>query len=231
MKDKQLIVEAINKHIHTPATLDSVLIDSEAQDWPVMVMDGNPESTIPVISERLKDRFEFMFNTYTRVLVTRFDLHFPRSWRANARTENKLISAFMKAMKHNALKEYKKAQFLWVRETEKAKRAHYHIVLLLPAHDLKTAGLPSIEGTLANRINMLWENLTGGSITHTESFKVMSEDSDKKKAVFYLSTYLSKARGKEAAKRKSSKTKGVRSFGCSVLPKSKAGGKHELPCC
>ncbi|MFA7258578.1 MAG: inovirus-type Gp2 protein [Aeromonas bestiarum] len=152
------------------------------------------------ILQRLIEQTNAMLSLYGRVLFVRVDL------RMEAYTpKNEPISEFIKALRAYVSATYQTPHmgFVWAREQEKAKRQHYHIVLMLDGDVIRH---PS---ALNAKVVELWER--NGSISIPPNCYVFIDgDEDKQKAI-WRGSYLAKPRGKgyQAA--------GARDFGCSRI--------------
>ena len=94
--------------------------------WPVQ---AKPNGWMPKLMKALGERFCDALEQHSQILVVRFDLHVPQYTLDNAQ-----ISEFISKLNY-WIKGYYKAinevRYVWVREHEKAKQQHYHVVLLL----------------------------------------------------------------------------------------------------
>ena len=79
----------------------------------------------------LKSQFDAMLSYHSRVLPIRVDIKVP-----SYTPDNKLFSDFMRKLRKKIKRKDKAARvgFVWAREMEKAKRQHYHLVILLNQH-------------------------------------------------------------------------------------------------
>ncbi|MGL6424460.1 YagK/YfjJ domain-containing protein [Aeromonas hydrophila] len=71
---------------------------------------------------------------YKRVLFIRIDLH-----HCEPESTNKRISSLIKSLRAHVQQYYSIPQmgYLWVREQEKAKSQHYHIILMLDGDKIR----------------------------------------------------------------------------------------------
>jgi hypothetical protein len=134
------------------------------------------------------------------VLFVRADLHL-----MSYSPRNEPISGFIKALRAYVTATYQTPHmgFVWVREQEKAKRQHYHLVLMLDGDVIRH---PS---ALITKMTELWER-NGHLFTPKNCFLFIDSDEAKREAI-KRGSYLAKPRGKgyQAA--------GARDFGCSRI--------------
>lgn len=152
------------------------------------------------ILQRLIEQTNTMLSLYGRVLFVRVDLHM------EAYTpKNEPISEFIKALRAYVSATYQTPHmgFVWAREQEKAKRQHYHVVLMLDGDVIRH---PS---ALNAKVVELWER--NGSISIPQKCYLYIDDDETKRDAIKRGSYLSKPRGKgyQAA--------GARDFGCSRI--------------
>ncbi|MFZ1388146.1 MAG: inovirus-type Gp2 protein [Thiolinea sp.] len=87
------------------------------------------------IMHRLTEELSASIDLWGRVFALRFDLHHKDIYREN----NQWLSQFFKNLKRRLEREYGMATigYLWVREQEKAKAQHYHVVLFLDGNKIR----------------------------------------------------------------------------------------------
>ncbi|HMT93462.1 inovirus-type Gp2 protein [uncultured Thiothrix sp.] len=87
------------------------------------------------IMHRLTEELSTCLDLWGRVFALRFDLHHKDIYREN----NRWVSQFFKNLKRRLEREYSMATigYLWVREQEKAKAQHYHVVLFLDGNKIR----------------------------------------------------------------------------------------------
>ncbi|HBH6855127.1 inovirus-type Gp2 protein [Citrobacter freundii] len=165
-----------------------------------------------------------MQRRYSRVFLTRFDLHLPEF--TSADVGNEYIRQLFKRLRsclasnNNGLSEpIIDFAYGWVCEQEKASQPHYHCWIALPHRSVRWFGTP--ERGIAGIITEIWMKLTGGNATLVNLSKstkaypdhyVIHRDAPESlnDPVFWLS-YLAKERGK------SQTGKGTRLYSTSKL--------------
>ncbi|EEU9439467.1 TPA: YagK/YfjJ domain-containing protein [Citrobacter freundii] len=165
-----------------------------------------------------------MQRRYSRVFLTRFDLHLPEFTSADA--GNEYIRQLLKrlrsrlASRNNGLSEpIIDFAYGWVCEQENASQPHYHCWIALPHRQVRWFGTP--DRGIAGVITEIWMKLTGGKATlvnlpkstkdYPDHYVIYRDDpSTLKGPVFWLS-YLAKERGK------SQTGKGTRLYSTSKL--------------
>ncbi|MEW5188357.1 inovirus-type Gp2 protein [Citrobacter freundii] len=165
-----------------------------------------------------------MQRRYSRVFLTRFDLHLPEF--TSADVGNEYIRQLIKRLRsclasnNNGLSEpIIDFAYGWVCEQEKASQPHYHCWIALPHRSVRWFGTP--ERGIAGIITEIWMKLTGGNATLVNLSKstkaypdhyVIHRDAPESlnDPVFWLS-YLAKERGK------SQTGKGTRLYSTSKL--------------
>lgn len=127
-----------------------------------------------------------MLDKHRKVFVYRFDLHVD-----HFTNTNKIISNFNRRLFKRIKSHYgvKRIGYCWVRELEKAKKQHYHYVLILDGSKI------NLPYNLQRWITQLWEY--EGSKVHLVRYHNINRDDDSaiNKASRHLS-YLAKPRGK-----------------------------------
>ena len=161
---------------------------------------------------------------YSRVYLTRFDLHLPALTSVEAGNEyiRKLFKRLRSrlASRNNGLSEpIIDFAYGWVCEQEKALQPHYHCWIALPHRLVRWFGTP--ERGIAGIITEIWMKLTGGEATLVNLSKAtkdyrdhyvihLDDPSSLEGPIFWLS-YLAKERGK------SQTGKGTRLYSTSKL--------------
>ena len=140
------------------------------------------------ILTRIINQLDIAYSIHKRLLVVRFDLHLK-----HYTPDNEVISKFIKRTKQWISRNYKikNIGYNWVRELERAKTQHYHLVLLLDGDKIQH---PS---KLIRRIKETW--LDNGHMPVIKNpFYFIDKGNCKEeraKAIDRLS-YLAKTRGK-----------------------------------
>ena len=145
---------------------------------------SKPSGWIPDIMHTQVRLFNEALTQHSKVLVIRFDAHL-----GFYEPTNQKISRLLQRLRAWCLTHYSKlreVRYLWVRETEKAKHQHYHVVLLLNGNLVKHPQL-IFEAT-----DRLW-----GTRVHRVKFHLLTRfDYHKLSDAFHHVSYLAKARGK-----------------------------------
>ena len=78
--------------------------------------------------------FGAVLDRHSKVFVYRFDVHVPEHT-----ADNKIIGDLMRRLKKRIKTRYKISHvaYFWVREQERAKRQHYHVVFFLDGHKVR----------------------------------------------------------------------------------------------
>jgi hypothetical protein len=128
--------------------------------------------------------FNEALNQHSKVLVVRFDAHL-----SFYEATNQKISRLLQKLRAWCFSHYPKlreVRYLWVRETEKAKHQHYHVVLL-------------INGNLVKHPQLIFEatDRIWGTRVHRAKFHLITRtDFQRLSNAFHHVSYLAKARGK-----------------------------------
>lgn len=161
---------------------------------------------------------------YSRVFLTRFDLHLPEFTSVDAGNEYirklfKRLRARLESGNNGLAVPIIDFAYGWVCEQEKASQPHYHCWIALPHRQVRWFGTP--ERGVAGVITEIWMKLTGGKPTLVNLSKATKDYPDHyviyrdnpstlEGPVFWLS-YLAKERGK------SQTGKGTRLYSTSKL--------------
>lgn len=99
----------------------------------------------------LKQQMDAMLSHYARVLFVRLDIR-----QHEYSGDNAVMSDFCRKMKKRLGRKYKTSRiaYLWVRELEKAKKQHYHLILMLDGHKVR---YPSKVIQVAEEIAAGWD--------------------------------------------------------------------------
>lgn len=137
----------------------------------------------------LKLQMDAFLSHHARMLFIRVDI------RQYVYTEgNKPISDFMRKLKKKLVRKYKTARigYLWVREMERAKQQHYHLVLMI---DGKAVQYPAKVIEEVERIAENW----GWPKPYTPKncfYLIHRTDTEMYQSAFHRGSYLAKERGK-----------------------------------
>ncbi|HAV1771916.1 TPA: inovirus Gp2 family protein [Enterobacter hormaechei subsp. xiangfangensis] len=161
---------------------------------------------------------------YSRVFLTRFDLHLPELTSVEAGNEYirklfKRLRARLESGNTGSSESIIDFAYGWVCEQEKATQPHYHCWIALPHRLVRWFGTP--DRGIAGVITEIWMKLTGGEATLVNLSKTTKNYPDHyvihrdvpstlEGPVFWLS-YLAKERGK------SQTGKGTRLYSTSKL--------------
>ena len=159
--------------------------ETRAGIWPVQ---AKPSGWMPNIMKALGERFCQALEQHSKVLIVRFDLHVPEYTEDNA-----FVSEFMKKLSYWIKHKYKgvnEVRYLWVRELEKVKQQHYHVVLMLNGNKIWNPYYIHLEG------KKIWADLRGTSYYISKYHHFHRDDHDKICEAFKHISYLAKARGK-----------------------------------
>lgn len=134
------------------------------------------------------DQLESVLTHYSQVLVLRFDIGIP--YQTN---DNRFIIAVMENLSGFIKQRYKMSIFgyHWTREQERAKKQHYHVVVILDAN--KVCYPSKINEFILEMGNTLgvrpW-------IPKNCFYRFKRYEHDKKQGAIWRMSYLAKARGK-----------------------------------
>lgn len=129
-----------------------------------------------------------MINRHSKVLVMRLDVHISERTKLNTN-----IGLFMDYLKRFIRRTYnsKDVGFIWVRETEKAKKQHYHLCIYLDGNKIRTS-FKIIEW--AERY-LRAKKMTSYRPKNTFTMVYRGDKHSIDKAIYRMS-YLAKIRGK-----------------------------------
>jgi len=141
------------------------------------------------ILNTMHGQMQAMLSHHNKVIVVRFDLHCDKYTPCN--TE---LSRFMCKVRKRLYSHYKCTRFgyLWVREQERSKSQHYHVMLIIDANKIQHPS--ALLGWLQAR----W-TVRGHPRPYVPKncfYKVHRGDGDAFAEAFYRCSYLAKARGK-----------------------------------
>ena len=165
-----------------------------------------------------------MQRRYSRVFLTRFDLHLPEF--TSADVGNEYIRQLFKRLRsclasnNNGLSEpIIDFAYGWVCEQEKASQPHYHCWIALPHRSVRWFGTP--ERGIAGIITEIWMKLTGGNATlvnlskstkaYPDHYVIHRDAPESLNGPVFWRSYLAKERGK------SQTGKGTRLYSTSKL--------------
>lgn len=141
------------------------------------------------ILEALKHEMDAMLGHYSRVLFVRLDIR-----QRDYSGDNSAMSEFCRKLKKHLSRHYQTNRIghLWVREMEKAKRQHYHLVLMLDGHKVRH---PS---KLIRKVEAIAEGWDWPRPYTPQNcyYLIKRNDADTYAKAFYRASYLAKERGK-----------------------------------
>jgi len=168
------------------------LTNSETFEYGGLILPiNNPDSyrSYKIILKKTAEQMFAVLSHHRRVMSLRLDLHL-----FEYTGTNKLISRFLEKLKRHLLEQYSmdKVGYLWVREVEKAKSQHYHLLLLLDANKIYH------PGKLIRWIEEKWTNRDRPKpFTPKNCYTHMKRGDELAiKEVFYRASYLAKERSK-----------------------------------
>ncbi|ELP5718548.1 inovirus-type Gp2 protein [Enterobacter asburiae] len=146
---------------------------------------------------------------YSRVYLTRFDLHLPALTSVEAGNEyiRKLFKRLRSrlASRNNGLSEpIIDFAYGWVCEQENASQPHYHCWIAFPHRQVRWFGTP--DRGIAGVITEIWMKLTGGEATlvhltkatktYPNHYVIYRDDPESLDGPIFWLSYLAKERGK-----------------------------------
>ncbi|MFM5230817.1 inovirus-type Gp2 protein [Aeromonas media] len=154
-----------------------------------------------LILQRIIEQVTSMVALYRRVLFVRLELH-----HQHPEPTSKRMSAFIESARKFVLRRYQTQHmgFLWVREQEKAKSQHYHLIMMLDGDKIRH------PARLFEELSEIWGRKGGTYWIPKNPFIFIDKPEMVAKAVTRAS-YLAKGRGKGY------RPDGVRDFGCSRI--------------
>jgi len=137
----------------------------------------------------MNGQMQAMLSHHNKVIVVRFDLHCEKYTSGN--TE---LSRFTCKVRKRLYSHYKCTRFgyLWVREQERSKSQHYHVMLIIDANKIQHPS--ALLGWLQER----W-SVRGHPRPYVPKhcfYKINRGDDEAFGEAFYRCSYLAKARGK-----------------------------------
>ena len=143
----------------------------------------------PKIQYRFIDQLTAMLSRYKCVMVVRADLRL-----GGYSEDNKIMTVFLRRLKKHLKRKYTDLEMghLWVREQEKAKQQHYHIVLMVDKN------LIHYSNTITEAVIYVWQRLQNSQahIPKRPYYSVKQGDNDSIQQVLKRVSYLAKSRGK-----------------------------------
>ncbi|WPS59197.1 inovirus-type Gp2 protein [Aeromonas dhakensis] len=138
------------------------------------------------ILRRIVEQTNATMAMYKRVLFIRIDLH-----HCEPESTNKRISHLIKSLRAHVQQYYSIPQmgYLWVREQEKAKSQHYHIILMLDGDKIRH------PAKLIKTLTEIWAR-KGGTLSAPQNCYLFIDDHDLLHDAIYRASYLAKGRGK-----------------------------------
>ncbi|WP_227006552.1 YagK/YfjJ domain-containing protein [Shewanella donghaensis] len=133
--------------------------------------------------------YEIILSHYSRVFVTRIELH-PNTYSA----DNKVIRQFLKQLTSFLSDEYQsKVIYHCAREQETSEREHYHLELMLSAHKV------NYSDRILSLVKAMWEMHANGTVAFVDNPYCIAHRGNKAslKHAIYRSSYLAKEHTKE----------------------------------
>jgi len=105
----------------------------------------------PKILHRIEQRLDHMVSSHNKVMLIRFDIHFPQTYLHNGKNDE--ISWLLKCMKEAYGPRLGHVHYVWARERVQSPNPHYHLALLVNGSLMQNPyGLLSDVGAIWNRI-------------------------------------------------------------------------------
>ena len=149
----------------------------------------NKHSCVTNILDTMHAQMQAMLSHHNKVIVVRIDLHCDKYTPCNSE-----LSRFMCKVRKRLYSHYKCTRFgyLWVREQERSKSQHYHVMLIIDANKIQHPS--ALLGWLQER----W-SVRGHPRPYVPKhcfYKINRGDDKAFGEAFYRCSYLAKARGK-----------------------------------
>ena len=161
------------------------------------------------ILDAIISRFEYMHQKLSQLFIIRFDLHFPEESEIDPIANSKKVSEFFNRLVQKKLKrgkgKHRHIQHFWVREVEKAKKAHYHCFIIVDKHLLDSVGSLQNRTGFYGMASSIWSDVSnGGHLQVSDRAKnglvirssCKEERDEQIQDVMYGLSYLAKQRGK-----------------------------------
>ena len=150
---------------------------------------NNKYSCFTDILNAMHGQMQAMLSHHNKVIVVRVDLHCDKYTSGNSE-----LSRFMCKVRKRLYSHYKCTRFgyLWVREQERQKSQHYHVMLIIDANKIQHPS--ALLGWLQER----W-SVRGHPRPYVPKhcfYKINRGDDKAFGEAFYRCSYLAKARGK-----------------------------------
>lgn len=138
------------------------------------------------ILRRIVEQTNAAVAMYKRVLFIRVDLH-----HCELESTNKRISVLIKSLRAHVQQYYSIPQmgYVWVREQEKAKSQHYHIILMLDGNEIRH------PAKLIKTLTEIWSR-KGGTISVPKNCYLFIDNEALMRDAILRASYLAKGRGK-----------------------------------
>ncbi|WP_172462165.1 YagK/YfjJ domain-containing protein [Psychrobacter phenylpyruvicus] len=154
-----------------------------------MPVNANSEQGCYVeILEALHSQMTAMINIHCKVMLLRADIRL-----YEYTDDNKVISKFLRQLKKWLRNNYKikEVGHLWVREREKSKQQHYHLMLMIDANKVRH------PKRIIERIDYMASIYNLSAYTPKNCYYLIKrDDQDKFNEAFKRGSYLAKQRGK-----------------------------------
>lgn len=165
----------------------SSIYKHESGEYPINVT--KKSGCYTQILNRMIEQLLACYSKWKRVFTLRFDLHYKIYTK-----DNKVISDFMRRVRAFIKRNYQinEMGFCWVREIERAKSQHYHVVLFLDGDKVRHSS------KLNRAIREMWERNSCGNRTMpvVEKPYYLVTDMTGIQEVMWRVSYMAKERGK-----------------------------------
>ena len=156
-----------------------------------------------------KDQLDAMLSHHSKVFVFRFDIRIKKNSyyddegneHSTFTDDNQIITNYLKVFNRWLKRRYNllRVGYVWCREIEKAKKQHYHLVLMVDGNKINAT--TSLHNTIKPKIKEL--AIRQGLVEHIPPNAYMVDNADLKKDdytlykdAFYRASYLAKVAGK-----------------------------------
>lgn len=157
----------------------------------------------------IKDQLDAMLSHHSKVFVFRFDIRIKENSYYDEEgnefstftDDNQIVTNYLKVFNRWLKRRYKLSRigYVWCREIEKAKKQHYHLVLMVDGNKINAT--TSLHNTIKPKIKEL--AIRQGLVEHIPPNAYMVDNADLKqgdytlyKDAFYRASYLAKVTGK-----------------------------------
>lgn len=168
-------------------TTTSSIYTSDSKAYPINTSNGQYSCFCKILDSGIKE-LNSMLKRHCKVLVIRLDIHIPEHTKLNAN-----IGSFVDFLKRFIQRYYstKDVGYIWVRETEKAKKQHYHLCVYVDGNKVRTSYkiVEWAERYLNSKDMTLYR-------PENTFMMVLRNDKQSIDTAVYRMSYLAKVRGK-----------------------------------